>query len=144
QLENYLGEDRFRDGIRRYMAAHAYGNATTADLWQALGDASGEPVAAIAASFTGQAGVPLIRAEARGEGGVQRVHLAQERFSIHDPHAAPRRWQIPVVLVQPGASETRRVLLADPAADIAAGSCGAAFKLNPDGIGYYRVQYDAA
>ena len=35
-LENYLGEQAFRDGIRNYMAAHAYGNTTTADLWQAL------------------------------------------------------------------------------------------------------------
>ena len=43
-LENYLGEEAFRDGIRRYMAAHAYGNTTTADLWQALESAAGKPV----------------------------------------------------------------------------------------------------
>ena len=35
-LESYLGEEVFRDGIRAYMAAHAYGNTTTADLWRAL------------------------------------------------------------------------------------------------------------
>ena len=47
-LENYLGADAFRDGIRRYMAAHAYSNTTTADLWQALEAATGKPVASIA------------------------------------------------------------------------------------------------
>src|SRR3984885_6083464 len=31
-LETYLGEDAFRDGMRRYMKAHAYSSATTADL----------------------------------------------------------------------------------------------------------------
>ena len=62
-LENYLGEQAFRDGIRNYMAAHAYGNTTTADLWQALESAAGKPVTGIAASFTEQDGVPLIIAE---------------------------------------------------------------------------------
>ena len=35
-LEAYLGEAPFRDGLRRYMAKHAYSNATSADLWAAL------------------------------------------------------------------------------------------------------------
>ena len=46
-LEHYLGEDAFRAGIRKYMADHAYGNTTTADLWRALEAASGKPVAAL-------------------------------------------------------------------------------------------------
>ena len=41
ELENYLGAEKFRDGIRHYIAAHAYSNATTADLWMALQAASG-------------------------------------------------------------------------------------------------------
>ena len=43
-LENYLGPDTFRDGIRRYIDQHKYSNSTTADLWSALGEASGKPV----------------------------------------------------------------------------------------------------
>src|SRR6187397_3550334 len=35
-LESYLGEEPFREGIRRYMARHKFGNTTTADLWIAL------------------------------------------------------------------------------------------------------------
>src|SRR6266536_3307276 len=38
-LESFLGEDVFRDGIRRYIAAHEYSNTTTADLWNALSEA---------------------------------------------------------------------------------------------------------
>ena len=29
-LENYVGADAFRAGIRAYMVSHAYGNTTTA------------------------------------------------------------------------------------------------------------------
>ncbi len=36
-LENFLGEEPFRYGIRRYMTDHQYSNTTTADLWAALG-----------------------------------------------------------------------------------------------------------
>src|ERR1044072_8648518 len=40
--EASLGEDAFRAGLRRYMATHKYSNTTTADLWAALGAASGK------------------------------------------------------------------------------------------------------
>jgi aminopeptidase N len=50
-LEAFIGEAQFRDGLRRYMAKHAYSNATSADLWAALEAASNKPIAAIAADL---------------------------------------------------------------------------------------------
>src|SRR5947208_17093821 len=58
-LESFLGEAAFRDGIRRYIAAHKYSNSTTADLWNALSEASGKPVGEIAAAGTEQPGFPV-------------------------------------------------------------------------------------
>ncbi|MEK6607486.1 MAG: M1 family metallopeptidase, partial [Myxococcota bacterium] len=55
-LELFLGEEKFRDGVRRYMAEHREGNATAADLWRALGEASGQPVGHIAPPWIEQAG----------------------------------------------------------------------------------------
>src|SRR3546814_3237172 len=43
-LEQYLGEEAFREGIRRYMKAHRYANTETTDLWDAIEEATGEPV----------------------------------------------------------------------------------------------------
>ena len=40
-LETYLGEQVFRDGLRQYLSAHQYSNATAADLWTALEKVSG-------------------------------------------------------------------------------------------------------
>jgi aminopeptidase N len=149
-LENYLGENAFRDGLRRYMAAHALGNATTADLWQALEAATGKPVASIAASFTEQDGVPLVIAETRCEGRKQQLHLSQERFAIVPLRPAsagngeaglpPRSWQLPVRLGLVGGRDAETILL-NGTADIAAGHCGEPIKVNLGDIGYYRVDY---
>jgi aminopeptidase N len=143
-LENYLGEATFRDGIRRYMAAHAYGNTTTADLWQALASAAGKPVTEIAASFTEQDGVPLSLAETTCSGGIQRLSLRQDRFVIApagSAPAAPRAWQVPIALGPPGATRPPEILLLDGSQEIAAGTCGEAIKVNLGDIGYFRVEY---
>ncbi len=94
QLEAYLGAERFRDGIRGYMAAHAYGNAASADLWHVLEQASGEPVTAIATDYIEQPGLPLIAVNQRCDGGTIQLHLAQRRFTSHYSDAAQLRWQI--------------------------------------------------
>jgi aminopeptidase N len=41
QLMAYLSEERFTEGLRRYFADHAWGNATLDDLMDALGEAAG-------------------------------------------------------------------------------------------------------
>ena len=46
-LERFLGAERFRDGIRRYLETHRLGNTETQDLWSAIEEASGEPVGEI-------------------------------------------------------------------------------------------------
>ena len=79
-LESFLGDDVFREGIRDYMAAHAYLNTTTADLWNALSDASGKPVGEIAAGWTEQPGFPVVKVK-REQGG--DVSLTQERFTVN-------------------------------------------------------------
>jgi aminopeptidase N len=144
-LEVYLGEDAFRDGMRRYMKAHAYSSATTADLWEALQAASGKPVAEIAAGFTGQPGIPLIRVATACRSGGTGAVLKQERFTVDDPAAAPLSWNVPVQIGVIGGSEPVRTLLVGKTAQtVNFPGCGHALKANLGDAGYYRVQYDAA
>ncbi|MBA4074761.1 MAG: hypothetical protein C0508_06940, partial [Cyanobacteria bacterium PR.023] len=49
-LETYLGEDKFQKGIQAYMKAHAFANASTNDLWDALSSASASSISANSAS----------------------------------------------------------------------------------------------
>ena len=57
-LEQYLGPDVFRDGVREYLRRHAYANADTGDLWAALGRAARQP---IPRSWTAGSSSPAIR-----------------------------------------------------------------------------------
>ena len=57
-LEQYLGPRVFRDGVRSYLGRHAYANTVTADLWDALEAASGEPVRAVMDSWILQGATP--------------------------------------------------------------------------------------
>ncbi|QOZ27920.1 M1 family metallopeptidase [Bradyrhizobium sp. CCBAU 51753] len=144
-LENYLGEQAFRDGIRKYMAAHAYGNSTTADLWRALESAAGKTITGVAASFTEQDGVPLIVAKTDCDGAAQRLTLRQDRFVIAPlgtdaAPLAPRSWQIPVAIGPVGGKPFDEILL-QGSAEMAAGGCGDAIKVNLGDIGYFRVEY---
>jgi aminopeptidase N len=144
-LESYLGDQAFRDGIRRYMAAHGFGNTTTADLWQALEAAAGKPVTGIAASFTEQDGVPLVVAETSCSGDAQRMALRQDRFVIAPSQSSTvwphRSWQIPIAVGPLSAAQPTNILLSEGGTEIPAGSCGEAIKVNRGDAGYFRVEY---
>src|SRR5256714_7385650 len=91
-LEGFLGEDAFCDGICRYIAAHKYSNSTTADLWNALSEASGKPVGEIAAAWTEQPGFPVVIVKRDDE----KISLSQERFTINFPNTPALEWKIPL------------------------------------------------
>jgi len=137
-LESFLGEDVFRDGIRRYMAAHKYSNSTTADLWNALSEASGKPVGAIAAGWTEQPGFPVVRVKRDGED----VSLTQERFTIHFPKAPALQWKIPLTYFVLGDAKLRSRLMTDKIDNLQGIPADRALKVNAEGAGNYRVEYD--
>jgi aminopeptidase N len=141
-VEDWIGPDVFRDGMRRYMKAHAYSSATSADFWAAMSAASGRDVAAVAAGFTEQPGVPLVHVARSCEGGQARINLTQDRFTVHDAAPKPETWTIPVTLGSPGAAPVR-VLLGAAGQTLPIVSCAAPVKVNLGENGYYRTAYDA-
>ena len=141
-LENWLGEDAFRDGMRRYMKKYAYSNAATADLWAELSAASGRDVAAMADGFTAHKGIPLIEVASRCEKGKTEVSLTQGRFTINDPKAPAESWRVPVQLALVGKeSQARTVLVENGKASVTLDGCGVV-KANSGDVGYYRTLYD--
>jgi len=137
-LESFLGEDVFRDGVRRYIAAHQYSNSTTADLWNALSGASGKPVGEIAAAWTEQPGFPVVMMKRDGE----KVSLSQERFTINFPNAPALRWKIPVTYFVVGEEKIESRLMTDKIDSLPNVPVGRVIKLNANGAGNYRVLYD--
>src|SRR5712691_10522920 len=137
-LESFLGEDAFRDGVRRYMAAHKYSNSTTADLWKALSEASGQPVEQIAAAWTEQPGFPVVKVKRDGE----KVSLSQERFTINFPKAPALQWTIPLTYFLVGDDKPQSRLMTGKIDNLPSIPADRALKLNAEGAGNYRVEYD--
>jgi aminopeptidase N len=138
-LEGFLGEEIFRDGIRKYVDAHKYSNSTTADLWNALVEASGKPVGEIAAGWTQQPGFPVVKVMRRDNAG---VGLVQERFAIHFPNVPALEWKIPLTYA-PADAKTTSLLMTTRTTDLENIPGDSVLKLNVEGTGNYRVQYDA-
>ncbi len=129
-IEAYVGEDRFRTALRRYMAKHAYGNATSADLWAEVQAASGQPILAIAKSFTTQSGVPLVKASS----SLGVIRLRQTRFGVDRQSQAWRNWNIPVRV-----DGERLVLTPGHSLRFETGGLGV---VNSGQTGYFRTDYD--
>jgi len=142
-LEAYLGPDAFRDGIRRYMKAHAFSNATTTDLWVALSAATGKDVARIAGDWTGRPGFPLLHVDAAcGADGARTLHVTQSRFLLAGAAPGDSHWTVPLQVRVGSRGQPHAELLSGDT--VAAGHCAEPLSLNADAIGFYRVEYDAA
>jgi aminopeptidase N len=143
-LEAFLGPEVFRDGIRRYIRARAFSNATAADLWSALGAASGQDVAALARDWTEQPGFPLVGVSAHcAASGARTLTLSEQRFLLSGTDSGGAHWRVPL-RIRSGAGAARAVLLTRNGQHAAAGRCDEPLSINADAIGFYRVEYDAA
>jgi aminopeptidase N len=85
QLVAYVGEEPFLAGLRAYFAAHAWGNASFADLLGALERASGRPVREFAAQWLETAQVNTLRPELAPDedGRYGRVAIRQQAPAGH-------------------------------------------------------------
>jgi len=139
-LEQYVGEDGFRDGLRLYMAAHAYGNTETGDLWNAIEQATRQPVRSMMDSWILQGGFPLVTATLSADGTA--VTLEQERFRLIADVAAHDgpRWSVPVVL-RTSSGHVHKVLLEDPSTTVTLDAKADWLVVNTNASGFYRVSY---
>jgi puromycin-sensitive aminopeptidase len=143
-LEQYLGEDEFRSGIRKYMANHQYGNTETTDLWDAIEEATGAPVRRIMDSWIFQGGFPIVSVEARDGGRV--LHLSQERFQYLRDETDTTRWAIPLQLryaLASGEVVSTRALLDGDDLELHLPEPVVWVVANADGHGFYRVRTSA-
>jgi puromycin-sensitive aminopeptidase len=142
-LEQYLGPETFRQGVRLYLQRHAYANAETSDLWRALGDASGQPIPAVMDGWVFRPGYPLVTVE-EAPGGLR---LRQQPFTYLPAEGGGQvPWRVPVTLRASlhGRVEERRLLLDGAATDVALPGRADWVVVNAGGHGFYRVRYAGA
>lgn len=80
-LESSMGEDAFRQGIRSYIRAHAWGNATAQDLFGELQRTSRMSVDGVARSFLDRRGVPMVSATVQcARGAAPSIVIDQTQY----------------------------------------------------------------
>lgn len=148
-IESWLGPATFQKGIRAYIKAHRFGNATASDLFKALGQASGKDVASVMDTFLDQKGVPLVTATLDCKSKPPVLHLRQQQYRAFGvkPADKARTWKIPVCVSYPvaGKNKTQCTLLDKQQGKLELESkvCPAFVYPNAGEGGYYRSELDA-
>ena len=140
-FERFVGPDRFRQGIRRYLRAHAYGGGDTDDLLDAISTAAGRDVKAPFHTFLDQPGIPLVQARIDCSAGRPRLLLRQERYlPLGSTAERTRAWQIPVCARYSanGAEKEACELLSTADGALPLEACPDWVLPNADAGGYYR------
>jgi puromycin-sensitive aminopeptidase len=143
-LEQFLGPEAFRKGISLYLNQHQYANTETGDLWDALQEASGQPVRRLMDSWIFQQGFPIISVEAVNSG--RTLKLSQQRFFYLPPdQPEPQLWHVPIrirVRTDRGDEAYRLLLTAEQTTLDLPGKVEWAL-LNEGGSGFFRARYSA-
>ena len=132
-LEHYVGEDKFRQGLRAYLKKYSYQNAKGDDLWNEIGKAARMPVRAMVNSWIGQVGFPLVEVQTKNS----TLILNQKRFVLEKKGKQNGLWYIPVSIKSGKKTITKLVTkqqeyLRFNANDIV---------VNSGRSGFYRVKY---
>jgi aminopeptidase N/puromycin-sensitive aminopeptidase len=139
-VENYLGEETFRQGVHNYLAAHIYSNATAEDFWGAQTTTSHKPVDKIMASLVAQPGAPILTFSEPAKG---KVGVAQKRFFL-SPSIQPdptQQWTLPVCFKTEKGQDCPVLTPADSTLPVPSAH---PFFANAGGKGYYRSAYPAS
>lgn len=135
----FMGDTKFRDGVRSYMAAHKYGNATSAEFFKAMADTAGDPrILSAMQSFTDQQGVPLVTFAPAGNG---EWTVTQSRYVRLGTPAPAVTWGIPLCARQ---GDDRECQLMDGKTMTLKLAGNGPVVPNAGGTGYYRFELPAA
>jgi aminopeptidase N len=96
-LNAYVDAKTFREGVRRYMRAHAYGNTVDTDLWSIMQQVAGKPILQIESEFTRQAGLPLVHVDKVAGGTL----VSEDRFRadpLEQKGPFTQRWSLPLLI----------------------------------------------
>jgi len=143
-LEQHIGPTLFRDGVRDYLRAHAYGNADTSDLWVSLGKIAQQPVPELMDGWIFQPGFPLVTANVSA---ISEMTITQQRFNYLSEAPSglsqDQRWNIPLQIrvISGGKRSTSRILLTKKDVTIPLPHDWESVFINEGGHGFYRVRY---
>lgn len=137
-IADYLGDEKFREGVRLHMRRYTYRNATTDQFFDSLATAAKDPrVLASLRSFVDQQGVPVV--SLRHEGG--SFVASQSRYASFGSNLPAEQWVIPFCVRR---GETKSCTLLDKPSQAAEAKGSGPIMPNAGGWGYYRFDLEPA
>ncbi|MFO0739922.1 MAG: M1 family aminopeptidase [Labilithrix sp.] len=142
-LEHWVGEAKFKSGIRDYLNANANTSVGTNKLFEALDKATGKDVTGMASSYLDQPGVPELVASVNCEqGGRWHVELGSRPWrpiGSTQRDDDPRYWNVPVCVLTEGAKAEQCVDLMAGLPSLVAGRSTCPKWVHPNSaLSYYR------
>lgn len=150
--EQWMGADRMREAMRRYIRRHAWGHADMDDLLRALGEADAD-VPGMLRSYIHRTGVPQVQVSLQcDDAAAPRLRVRQSawrslapggpRADTPDPGAS--QWQIPLHVRTPGGLTRFMLRARQDEVPLPDTTCPAWVQANAGGGGYYRSVYSPA
>ena len=137
-LCEYIGEDKFKEGLRYYLKKHSYKNTKTINLWDAFEKISKKPIKKVMNSWTQKAGFPLVRVTCQNKNGFK---LTQEKFFssriTRKQNIKSKLWEIPIIYKN--ARENKKTLLNKKSISLKEEFIQ---KINLDESSFIKVNYD--
>lgn len=134
-LQTFLGKEKFVLGVSKYLKAHQYANATTKDLFGAIGEVLGKPVEEMMQPWIKQIGFPVVLVTKAGDNKLKLTQLRFLNSGDVKPEENTTRWWIPLNANTPVDIDA----FVEESVEITAPE--GLFKLNTNCLGFYRVQY---
>lgn len=153
-LERFVGDSKFRNGIREYIKSNEYGNATGESLWSAISAQCGKDVSGIMHTWVYQEGYPLVSL-ASVDASTGKMAISQARFTFKRGAKSDEStvWDIPLTVRslddsgnRSGAKDPELIpeqVLVNAKNGTLAKVGSAPLFVNAGGEGYYRVRYSA-
>ena len=135
-LENYVGIENFRKGLKYYLTQHKYSNAEGQDLWKSIGKVAHKPVDAMMKTWIDQVGYPVVDVKRNNS----KVSFTQRRFLSDGSKSSKNRWSIPIH-IEEGNHESS-ILMKSQKSVVSLKNTDSNFIVNSGRYGFYRVQYD--
>jgi alanyl aminopeptidase len=151
-IENFMGKEKFREGVQKYMRKYEWGNTTAIDFFETIASVL-EPKKADAVvksfrDFVEQAGVPILNIAQSCDKDKAVLTIEQERYTpLGTTFTENTLWNIPVCMSYEANGEIKQqcnvVSKASQKIMLDGVSCNAWVMPNSKAAGYYRFNFDS-
>ncbi len=141
-MEQFIGEEAFREGVGAYLNQHMHANTVTDDLWRGLESASDVAVREVMNPWIHQRGYPQIDVKVSGAS----IQLEQRRYLAIPDETDTTLWPVPLKIRGSAAGKPfeTNLLFDTPGTSIPLETTPDFVVANAGGHGYFRVRYQPA